>query len=53
MRFDEYLQQRGITAVPVDRMDGLSVVADAVAPDAPVGTGAGPSQITFTPGCER
>ena len=31
----------------------LSVVADAVAPDAPVDTGAGPSQITFTPGCER
>ena len=28
-------------------------MAAAVAPDAPVGTGAGPSQITFTPGCER
>lgn len=25
MRFDHYLQQRGITAVPVDRFDGLEV----------------------------
>jgi hypothetical protein len=51
------IAQLTLTALHVSSVDWagihLSVVADAAAPDAPVGTGAGPSQITFTPGCER